>query len=270
MAAQHNIAVLIYNNKGKVLARVWQTHFGSHSAIRIQQLQFSKNQKAIDYMQQLLTAKAELQLSNLKYLKDRKPGYANALAHPIGHFENYLHQFKTQSVSEKPLLLYGEAKLSKIYWAAIALILESYTGFTGRSRRPARDKFNALLNYYYGILYGMVEGALLAAGLDPHIGMLHRDEYNTPSFVFDCIEPFRPWADKLLIEQTLAHQLHETWFEKTNEGIVLAKEGKKNVIPAFFDYMNERTYFNHKRIKRKDQIQHLATTLAQQLLKQHL
>ena len=38
--------------------------------------------------------------------------------------------------------------------------------FDGRSRNPARDAFNAMLNYGYGVLYSLVEKACILAGLD--------------------------------------------------------------------------------------------------------
>lgn len=59
------------------------------------------------------------------------------------------------------------------------------------------------LNYYYGMLYTIVEGALFAAELDPHLGILHIDTHNKPVLAFDLIEIFRPWVDALLIETCL-------------------------------------------------------------------
>jgi len=35
---------------------------------------------------------------------------------------------------------------------------------------PAKDEFNAMLNYGYGMLYGMIERSVVVAGLDPYIG----------------------------------------------------------------------------------------------------
>lgn len=57
---------------------------------------------------------------------------------------------------------------------------------------PAFDAFNSLLNYLYGMLYVMVEMALVKAGIDPYMGILHADEYQKITMVYDCIEPYRP------------------------------------------------------------------------------
>ena len=49
------------------------------------------------------------------------------------------------------------------------------------------------------MLYAVVEGGLFASGLDPHLGILHADEYNKPTLAFDMIEPFRP------MDRSIAH-----------------------------------------------------------------
>ena len=80
---------------------------------------------------------------------------------------------------------------AKKYFGAISSIVPEKYKFEGRSRNPAKDEFNAMLNYGYGVLYSMVEKACIIAGLDPYIGFLHTDNYNKKSLVFDVIELFR-------------------------------------------------------------------------------
>ena len=78
-----------------------------------------------------------------------------------------------------------EGTQSKRYWAAVASALPPAWQFGRRSRRPARNGFNAALNYLYGMLYTIVEQALFGAGLDPHLGILHSDQYDSPTLAFD-------------------------------------------------------------------------------------
>ena len=80
---------------------------------------------------------------------------------------------------------------TKKYFEALSSILPEKYKFKSRSRNPAKDEFNAMLNYGYGVLYSMVEKACIIAGLDPYIGFLHTDNYNKKSLVFDVIELFR-------------------------------------------------------------------------------
>src|SRR5207253_5967923 len=81
-----------------------------------------------------------------------------------------------------------EGVAGREYFAALSLALPERFRFQGRSRSPARDEFNCFLNYAYGVLYSLVERACLLSGLDPCIGLMHTDNYNKPSLVFDLIE----------------------------------------------------------------------------------
>lgn len=62
---------------------------------------------------------------------------------------------------------------------------------------------NALLNYGYGILYGSIQVELIKAGIDPYIGVLHRDNYNKPVLVYDIIELYRTWIDEVVFSLVL-------------------------------------------------------------------
>jgi CRISPR-associated protein Cas1 len=65
------------------------------------------------------------------------------------------------------------------------------------TRKPHRATTpgNALLNYLYAILESEVTVALLAAGLDPGIGMFYADIDGRSSPALDAIEAARPHVD---------------------------------------------------------------------------
>jgi CRISPR-associated protein Cas1 len=70
----------------------------------------------------------------------------------------------------------------------------------GREHRGAADVLNSMLNYGYGILYGLVWGAILNAGLEPFAGFLHVDRPGKPSLVLDLVEEFRqPVVDRPIL-----------------------------------------------------------------------
>jgi CRISP-associated protein Cas1 len=132
-----------------------------------------------------------------------------------------------------------EGVASRYYWEAIAKALpEDYT-FKGRSRQPALDQFNAVLNYVYGMLYNVVERAVLSAGLDPQMGVLHADSYGQPTLVYDLIETFRPWADRLVCTFCLEATLLSEHTEPKDNGIWLSKTGRRTIIPAFNDWLKD-------------------------------
>ena len=66
--------------------------------------------------------------------------------------------------------------------------------------RAATNPVNSLLNYTYALLESEARLALLAAGLDPTLGVLHADQRNRDSFALDVMEPVRPNVDAFLLD----------------------------------------------------------------------
>ncbi|MHB8336036.1 MAG: type II CRISPR-associated endonuclease Cas1 [Ignavibacteriaceae bacterium] len=67
-----------------------------------------------------------------------------------------------------------------------------------------RDRYgvppNNLLNYGYAILRAIVARSLVASGLLPTLGIHHHNKYNAYCLADDIMEPFRPYADKIVCE----------------------------------------------------------------------
>ena len=72
-------------------------------------------------------------------------------------------------------------------------------GADGRPR-AATNPVNALLNYVYALLESESRLALLAAGFDPTLGVLHADQRNRDSFALDAMEPIRPAVDTFVLD----------------------------------------------------------------------
>ncbi|MBK7939830.1 MAG: CRISPR-associated endonuclease Cas1 [Lewinellaceae bacterium] len=158
--------------------------------------------------------------------------------------------------------------VSRLYFQQITLFLAGKMTFEGRQKRPAYDPFNALLNYLYGMLYTSVHLALLKNGIDPFLGVLHVDRYGAaPTLVFDAIEPYRPWADRVAVQLAEGGQLDESAFEPDAEehGLWLSRSGKNLVIDAMLIFLEESSAYGGKQVKRKVHIdldaQKLATLL---------
>ena len=67
-------------------------------------------------------------------------------------------------------------------------------------REPEGPPPNDWLNYGYSILRALVARALVGSGLLPAWGLFHRNKYNPFCLADDIMEPFRPWADALVLD----------------------------------------------------------------------
>lgn len=269
LAIKHQIPILVFDRIGKAMARLWSPYFESIATLRRLQVHFSESPESTAWMLDLFALKTEAQADNLRYLKSQRSilglSLGGAISNLRGNSRNF-EAFRDKLPEECRQQVMGvEGALARIYWQAVGSSLPSRYAFEGRSRRPAKDIFNAAINYLYGMLYSVVEGALFAVGLDPHLGILHADEHNKPTLAFDLIEPFRPWADRLIIEACIEHHLKPEFFAKNQYGLFLSKPGKAFLIPLFNDFLRSTRKYLQQESTVKNHIYALAARLAQRI-----
>lgn len=115
------------------------------------------------------------------------------------------------------------------------LLAPSGLPFPGRVRRPPTDPANALLSFLYTLLAHDCATALIAAGLDPQIGLLHRDRPGRPSLALDLMEELRPLlADRLAIALLNRRQITAKDFTVTpTHAHRLTDDARKTVLTAW-------------------------------------
>lgn len=107
--------------------------------------------------------------------------------------------------------------------------------FNGRSRRPPKDRVNAMLSFVYSLLAHETESALESAGLDPYVGFLHTARPGRASLALDLMEEFRPYlADRLVLTLINRKQVSPNGFKEREEsGVIMDDETRKEVISAW-------------------------------------
>lgn len=109
--------------------------------------------------------------------------------------------------------------------------------FRTRTRRPPRDRVNALLSFLYALLTSDCAGALEGVGLDPQFGFLHALRPGRPALALDLMEEFRSAVvDRLVLALVNRRQLRPEHFEEREEGggsVLLTEEGRKAVLVAY-------------------------------------
>lgn len=264
MAAENDIAVLIYDSYYKPTIRVWNSNFTSTGEVRILQPAFCQSKGGMWWAKHLIALKVEGQLHNLTLFKDKFRSAAAKVAEIVPQMQTILLQVNElpEEISKIGTLMGYEGIASAWYWQGLNTVLDDAV-FIKRIQRNPADPFNACLNYLYGILYGKVEGSLLAYGLDPFVGLMHAEGYSKKCLVYDCIEPFRPWAELLLVEAFRNKILLSTHFEYDSDKLTIAKEGRKVLVSSFISFLNEKTLMNGRRTVRNDQVTALCSQLAQ-------
>ena len=107
--------------------------------------------------------------------------------------------------------------------------------FSGRSRRPPRDRVNAMLSFAYTLLTNDIASALQGVGLDPYVGFLHTDRSGRFSLALDILEEFRAWwCDRFVITLINRNQIkHSDFVVEASGGIRMNDEARKSFLAAW-------------------------------------
>ena len=121
----------------------------------------------------------------------------------------------------------------------------------GRTRRPPRDRVNAVLSFLYALVRAECSSALEGVGLDPQVGYLHSLRPGRPALALDLMEELRPvLADRLAITLVNRKQLKPEHFELMPGGAVhLNDEGRRVVLVAYQHRKEEE--LQHRVLKQK-------------------
>lgn len=118
--------------------------------------------------------------------------------------------------------------------------LRKYFSMEGRSRRPPRDRFNALLSFLYAMWMNDCRSALESVGLDPQLGHLHVLRPGRAALALDMVEEFRPLADRLAFTLVNRGQVKpEDFVVREGGGVALQPEGRKIVVTAYQERKQE-------------------------------
>lgn len=269
LAVAHGIPIFLVGPAGQVEGRLWSAHFTGLASLRRAQANWVDDGRWVAWLYANIRLKLERQAGLLAALGVSDP----ALPAVLPARERILAQVdglhdQPEGADGKAVrrqLLGAEAQAGRLYWSALAKAVPPAWAFPGRSRRPAKDPFNSALNYWYGMLYQVIENAVFAAGLDPYLGALHAEEYARPALVFDLIEPFRPWVDAMLVDACREHALSDAFFEPKDNGWWISRAGKGWLIPRFNAFLEETLETDGARKSRKNHIYDYAGRLAREI-----
>jgi CRISPR-associated protein Cas1 len=270
LALEHHIDIALLDKHGEPYGRFWHARLGSTNLLRRRLLEMAGSEEgprlAREWVQTKLGQQAALLRDLARTRADREAALESAAAR-IGGLMQAVGNTEGGSLDELRGSLMGlEGAAGREYFAALSLALPERFRFQGRSRSPAKDEFNCLLNYAYGVLYSLVERACLIAGLDPCIGLLHTDNYNKLSLVFDLIEMFRVHAERVVVNVFAARKVKQELFDQKNGGFRLNAGGRSVLLSELNDYLDRMKHHGRRRLKIRDTITYECQRLAGRLL----
>ncbi|MBP7676312.1 MAG: type I-MYXAN CRISPR-associated endonuclease Cas1 [Thermoanaerobaculia bacterium] len=232
LCAEEDVAVHWISGGGFVTGALATGSVGAQRHLR-QFEALSSAARRLDLARRLVAAKVELQLRFLLRATRGEPR-AEPVEAAIRRVRAALS--RVHRISDVETLLGHEGEAAAAYFGVLGALLrpdvDDRLRFDGRNRHPSRDRFNALLNFGYGLLYRECLGAVLAAGLHPGVGFYHRPRSAAHTLVLDLMELFRvPLVDMALVAAVNRLTFDpESDCEERGATVWLTSEGRKKMV----------------------------------------
>jgi len=160
---------------------------------------------------------------------------------PAKHTTDQLAELASAAEKQRSIesLLGIEGTAARLYFKQLGGLFRRGSGvgefdFTNRNRRPPLDPINAMLSFVYALLVKDVTAALIAAGLDPYVGVFHRPRFGRPGLALDLAEEFRPLiGDSTVLTAVNNGELDSSDFLRRAGAVSLTERGRKKLIRTY-------------------------------------
>ena len=235
VAAKNGITVKLFNQKGECLGSfIPETGLKNPSVTHEQLMEYYDAPRRLYLAKEFLLASVHNTVLNIRYYnkQNEMQRYLDALS----QIATLKRQIKAETSIENLLLL--EAKVRQIYYGCYDLFSkkEEFT-FEKRTRRPPKNKFNALLSFGNAVLYNYIAEEIQKTALDIRVGFLHATTTRSKTLNLDIAEIFKP----LLVDRTILSLINknsisdEDFLIADGETTELNRKGKDIFLNAFYN-----------------------------------
>ena len=274
LALENDIDILLIDKQGNPKGRLHNNKMGSIATIRKNQLKLEEHTLGTILIKEIISQKIKNQAKYLEELSETRNEENKKIIESA--LESINKQIlNVESIDNDSIIpnirqtIQGyEGTASRVYFSTLSKLIPKKYKFEGRSQRPAKDEFNCMLNYGYGIMYSNVEKACVLTGLDPYIGILHTDNYNKKTFVFDLIEMYRVYIDKIVFNLFASNKVESDFFDINEEQFYLNNVGKRMLINNYMNMIKERIRYKGRNIELENIIKYDCQNIANRILKE--
>ncbi|MEO0181732.1 MAG: type I-B CRISPR-associated endonuclease Cas1b [candidate division WOR-3 bacterium] len=160
-----------------------------------------------------------------------------------------LNRINEPQDTEELMALEGNAR--EIYYTAFdEIIAQEGFEFESRTRRPPRNRLNALISLGNSLMYTTALSEIYRTHLDPRIGYLHTPNQRSFSLNLDIAEIFKPLVvDRVIFALLNRQQINPGDFSEEAGGIYLKENPRKTFIRAYEERLSET--IAHKNLGRQ-------------------
>ncbi len=120
---------------------------------------------------------------------------------------------------------------SDMYYEIMSRNMPTDLGFRRRTTRPQIDPINAMLSIGYAMLYGNCYVAVIGAGLNPDLGLMHE---GSGSLVHDLVEPLKSEMVDPIVFHLARESLELSDFELTQDRCLISDKIISTMMKLFY------------------------------------
>ncbi|SOE23159.1 CRISPR-associated endonuclease Cas1 [Spirosomataceae bacterium TFI 002] len=221
---KYNVPIYFSREQGYIYGSTYAPGYGAGSAIALKQLQMVGTHHTQELCATWLVMKFARRSMILEHLK---------VKYKLPSFMDF----------ESSEVLAKEGAYDAQFWKRYLRVISNGIQLK-RVKRDPPDIWNASLNYLYGMLYYLIEKELIKKHLDPYMGFHHGTSRKQKAFLFDIIEPFRPFCEEILINLRIKMKT-----QKVDISNGLSIEWRKTLATEFHTYIYKKQEQRFLRIK---------------------
>ncbi len=243
--SKNGIVLFYFNYYANLAGHFCPNKLSSVNTFLLKQAQiYNKHERRISLAKLFVIGAIKNELKTLSYYIERR---INLNKQKIMLLEN-IKKIEDEENMYKIMNIEGYSKM--VYFSCFKNIINNDNfRFIKRTKRPPKDRINAIISFYNSLLYSQILKYLYLSKLDPRIGFLHSSVNRQFSLHLDIAEMFKPIiVDRLIFNLIRKNILIHEHFENKNEGVFLNNKGRIITIEYFDDKLNETVKINERKM----------------------
>ena len=225
--SEKEILLHFYNYYGYYSGTYYpREHLNSGFVILKQAEYYLDNNKRLDIAKRIITTAVENMIVVLKYYNSRNYDLNN----DILELEKFSEKMQITNNVDELMGIEGNSRIR--YYSTFSKIINNKDfEFKERTRRPPKDRINALISFGNSLMYTVCLGEIYETLLDPRIGYLHSTNSRRFTLNLDISEIFKPIiVDRVIFKLLNKKIITKNDFQKELGGIMLNEDGRKKFI----------------------------------------
>ncbi len=234
---EKNIRVSFLSTRGKYFGKLESTNT-SISGFRLKKQVYLSDDinNTLLFSKKIINAKINNQLVVLKrYIKKQDDIFSKIIKEIV----SCRGKIEKQDSIEK--IMGYEGMAAKYYFEGLSMIVDERFAFKGRSKRPPKDAFNALISLGYSIVFHEIYAEVNNKSISPYIGFMHKLKENHPALISDLLEEWRA----VLVDSTVMSLIngHEILIDEFNideetGAVIISNNGVRILVKKMENKMN--------------------------------